>query len=341
MSGRDKLSEEAARPAMAGRWSNILPQSWSDYRSRYLIPTISFLAVVAVLVAGGITTPGFISQTNLLNTVRVAALTGIMALGMTFITMSGSFFSLSSAQTGALSAISFAAMLGWGWGWPLSLLATLLIAASVGAIQGGFVAIGANPVVITIAAAAAIIGVPAIITGSRAVIIRTDEAEWIGRSVFFGIPIQSWTFLALVVVAQFVLVRTRFGRAVTLAGANRAAARAAGLPIPMIEVLTFTLAALSAGIAGVFVAAQFNRGLVTTFEETTLPVIAAVLIGGTAIQGGDGSMIRTAFGAVFIVAIDSLLVLRGYGTGVRSLVGGLAVAAGVSLFWLARGGRQR
>ena len=127
----------------------------------------------------------------------------------------------------------------------------------------------------------------------------------------------------------------------TLAGANRDAGKAAGLPIARIEVLTFTLASVAAGIAGIFVAAQTNRGLTTNLEFTTLPVIAAVLVGGTAIQGGDGSMIRTAFGAMFIVAIDSLLELRGYGPGVRTLVGGIAVVVGVCLFWLARGGRKQ
>ena len=343
-SSSEELSRQEVqqwRELRAQRLAQLRPESWADYRARYLIPTISFLAVVAVILIGGVTTPGFLSQTNMLSIIRIAALTGIMGLGMTFITMSGSFFSLSSAQTGALCSISFAAMITWGWGWPASLIATLLIAAAVGAIQGAFVAAGANPVVITIAAAAAIIGVPAILTDSRAIIIDTTEAHVIGRSTGFGVPIQTWTFIALIVIAQFVLVRTRFGRAVTLAGANREAAKAAGLPIARIEVWTFTLASITAGIAGIFVAAQSNRGLITNLEATTLEVIAAVLIGGTAIQGGEGSMIRTAFGAMFIVAINSLLVLRGYSPAIRTLVEGLAVVAGVSLFWLARGGAKR
>ena len=325
----------------AHRWGHLMPKSWDDFRARYLVPTISLLAVIAVVVIGGLTTPGFLSSTNMLNTLRIAALTGIMALGMTFVTMSGSFFSLSSAQTAAACSIAFAGMINVGWGWPVALVATLFLAAGIGAVQGGFVALGANPVVVTIAATAPIVGIAAIATDSRAVIIRSSGADWIGRSSPLGIPIQTWTFVLLVIVAQFVLGRTRFGRSVTLSGANRDAARASGLPIAKIEIWTFTLAAVGAGIAGIFVAAQSRRGLITNLDSTTLEVIAAVLIGGTAIQGGDGSMIRTAFGATFIVAINSLLVLRGYSEGVRTLVEGLAVVAGVSLFWIARGGRRR
>ena len=334
------LSSESSA-SDAHRWLAALPQSWDDYRARYLVPTISLLAVVVVMIIGGLTTPGFISKINLLNIVRIAALTGIMGLGMTFITMSGSFFSLSSAQTSAMCSIAFAAMISGGWGWPLALLLTLAIAAFVGMLQGWIVALGANPIVVTIAASAAILGVPSIITDSRAVMIRTEEVHWMGRSKLLEIPIQTWTFVVLIIVCQFILVRTKFGRSLTLAGANRDAGKAAGLPIARIEVLTFTIASVAAGIAGIFVAAQTNRGLTTNLEFTTLPVIASVLVGGTAIQGGDGSMIRTAFGAMFIVAIDSLLVLRGYSPGARTLVGGLAVVVGVSLFWLARGGRKQ
>lgn len=326
---------------LVARGLEQLPRSWEDFRSRLFVPTISFLAVMAVIVIGGITTPGFLSTTNMLNIVRVAALTGIMALGMTFITMSGSFFSLSSAQTAAMSSIAFAAMIEAGWGWPAALLLTLFLAASVGAVQGGFVAMGSNPIVISIAASAPIVGIPALLTDSRAVIIRSDEVDWLGRSSPLGIPVQTWAFIVLAIIAQVVLIRTRFGRSVTLAGANRDAARAAGLPIARIEIWTFVLAAVGAAIAGIFVAAQSRRGLITNLDGTTLEVIAAVLVGGTAIQGGDGSMVRTAFGAMFIVAINSLLVLRGYSAGTRTLVEGLVVVVGVALFWAARGGAKR
>ena len=318
-----------------------LPDNAADFRARLLVPILSASALVVLVLIGGITTPGFLSSDNMLNIVRVASLTGIMALGMTFITMSGNFFSLAVAQTGALASIAFAAAMTWGWGWLLAVVFAMAVALMAGALPGVFVAIGANPIIISIAAGAALFGVAAIVTDSRAVIIRGDSASWIGTGRPFGIPIQTWAFVGLSILSQLVLVRTRFGRQITLAGANRDAARAAGLPIGRLGVLAFMLSGLGAGIAGIFVAAQSNRGLVSNLEGVNLDVVAAVLVGGTAIQGGEGSMVRTALGAFFIVMLRNLLILRGYDTGPRSIVEGLAVVVGVSVFWVARGGRKR
>jgi simple sugar transport system permease protein/ribose transport system permease protein len=313
----------------------------SDFRARYLVPTLSFAAVVALILLGGLTTPGFLSTGNLLVTVRVASLTGIMALGMTFITISGSFFSLSVAQTGAFVSIAFAAMVEWGWGWPLALTFGLVVGAILGGAQGAVVALGANPIVVTLAGGGAIFGLAAILTQSRAVIISDNTASWIGTSRPLGIPIQTYTFLVLTVIAQLILVRTRFGRRAILAGANRHAARATGVPLGQVAITTFAASGLAAGLAGIFVAAQSNRGLVTNLQDANFDVVAAVLVGGTAIQGGEGSMIRTTFGAALIVLIDSLLVLRGYSAGVRRIIGGVAIVVAVSAFWFARGGRSR
>lgn len=313
----------------------------SDFRARLLVPTLSFAAVVALIVIGGVTTAGFLSTDNLLVTVRVASLTGIMALGMTLVTISGSFFSLSIAQTAAFVSIAFAAMMEWGWGWPLALLLGLAVGALLGGVQGAIVALGANPIVVTLAGGGAVFGLAAILTNSRAVIISSDSASWIGTSRPGGIPIQTYAFVLLTIAAQLVLVRTRFGRQTILAGANRETARATGVPIGTIEIATFAASGTAAGLAGIFVAAQSNRGLITNLEDSNLDVVAAVLVGGTAIQGGEGSMVRTTFGAVLIVLIDSLLVLRGYGPGVRRIIGGLAIVVAVSAFWFARGGRAR
>lgn len=315
--------------------------TWTELRTSYLVPTMSAVIVILLVLVGGVTTKGFLSTDNMLNIVRIASLTGIMALGMTFVTMSGNFFSLAVAQTGALASIAFASAMVWGWGWTLALLLGLVVGLIAGGVLGLFVAAGANPIVITIAGGAAIFGLSAILTDSRAVIIRTESADWIGTSKPLGIPIQTVTFIVLSIAAQFVLTRTRFGRTTTLVGANRAAARASGLPVGRIAVAAFMLSGLGASIAGVFVAAQSNRGLVSNLEGVNLEVVAAVLVGGTAIQGGEGSMFRTTLGALFIVALRNLLILRGYDTGVRTMIEGLAIVAGVSLFWIARGGRTR
>ena len=319
----------------------LIPRTWADYRARYLAPTITTAALLVLVLAGGLSTPTFLNGSNLLNVVQVASLTGIIALGTTFLTLSGNFFSLSLEQTGALCSIAFAASLGWGWAWPAALLLALLIGAVTGLVQGVFVAFGANPIIVTIAAGAAIFGLAAVATNSRAQLIQGDSVRWLGDGQPLGVPITTWTFVLLAVIAQVVLVKTRYGRSTMLVGSNRATARSVGLPIGRVSTAAFVLAGLCAALAGVFVAAQSDRGLVSNLQGANLDVVAAVLVGGTSIQGGEGSVFRTALGAVFISLLQNILVLRGYSSGPRELVEGIVVVVGVSVFWLARGGRKR
>src|SRR5207302_6347767 len=112
-----------------------------------------------------------------------------------------------------------------------------------------------------------------------------------------GVLTQSWAFLLLTALASLALARTRFGREVYLAGANRRAARASGLSVGRTTLVAFTLSSLAAGLAGVFTAAQITQAPLTQFNGMNIDVIAAVLVGGTALQGGEGSTVRTALGA--------------------------------------------
>jgi simple sugar transport system permease protein/ribose transport system permease protein len=161
-------------------------------------------------------------------------------------------------------------------------------------------------------------------------------ADWLGRGRPFGIPNQTWAFVILTIVAALVLTKTPFGRRLALVGSNAAAATATGLRRGTIAIAAFAIASLGAGLAGMFTAAQVGQGTTDQFPELTINAIAAVLVGGTVISGGEGSMLRTAVGAVFIAGLDNLLVIRGYSFGVRVTVTGLAVLAGVSLFTVLR-----
>jgi simple sugar transport system permease protein/ribose transport system permease protein len=307
----------------------------ADWR-RFVAPAAVVLAVLVILVAGGLTTAEFLTVDNLLIIVRTASITGIVALGMTFVTLTGNFFSLSLEQTAAMCSIVFAEALAHGYGLWLALLLGLLASIGIGIGQGLVVAAGLNPIVTTLGAGAALYGLAAIATGNEVVNFSTTEADYLGRGRPLGIPTQSWAFLILTVVATFTLVRTRFGRQVYLVGANREAARASGLSVGRTTVIAFTLSALGAGIAGVFTAAQITQAPLTQFNGLNFDVIAAVLVGGTALQGGEGSALRSALGAIFIAMLGNFMLLRGTTFGVRTLVTGLIVIVATSAFHLLR-----
>ena len=305
-----------------------------------IVPVAVVGALVILGVVGWLTTPEFITYRNFQSIVRAAALIGIVAVTMTLITIAGSFFSLSVSQTAAMSAISFAAFMSWGFPVWMAVLAVILLASAVGYLQGGAVALGGNPIVVTLAVGAVIFGMVAWLTDNKTVRTGTDAAEWIGTSRPLEIPTQTWAFIVITVVTGIVLTRTRFGREVTLVGANRSAATTAGLRPGRVTVYVFLVSSLGAALAGIFTAAQFSQGRLDHFDGVDIDAIAAILVGGAAIQGGEGSAIRTAIGAVFIAALQNLMVLRGFSYGVRVFFVGLAILVSVSAFTLIRNRRR-
>jgi len=310
-------------------------------RGRLVAPVSVGVALLGILIAGGVTTSEFLTVDNVLIVVRAASITGIVALGMTFVTLSGNFFSLSVEQTAALSSIIFAEGLSHQFGLAASLVLALLGSLVIGAGQGLVVAAGLNPIVTTLGAGAALYGFAAVVTHNEVVNFSSSSSDWIGRARPLGIPTQSWAFGIFTLIATLVLTRTRFGREVYLVGANRAAARASGLGIGKTTVVAFVLSALAAGIAGVFTAAQITQAPLTQFNGLNIDVIAAILVGGTALQGGEGSTLRSALGAVFIALLANFLLLRQVTFGTRTLVTGLIVVVATSTFHLLRTrGRQ-
>lgn len=298
----------------------------------WVIPVIVGVAVAGLLLIGWATTPTFVTLQNVQFIIRAAAIIGIVAVAMTFVTISGNFFSLSVGETASFTAIAFSWMVQQEWGVGVAIVLTLLLALLIGVTQGLIVAAGANPIITTLGAGAALFGLAAILTDNKTVRTLTHSAEWLGQGRPLGIPNQTWAFIALTVIAGIVLLKTPFGRRVTLVGANPSAATAAGIRRATVVVAVFAIAAAGASIAGIFTAAQLGQGVTDQFPELNINTIAAVLVGGAALAGGEGSMFRTALGALFIAALNNLMVIRGYSFGVRTMLVGAAVLVGVSLF---------
>jgi ribose transport system permease protein len=313
----------ATTDAPAGR---SVPGAGAERTRRNLIGPLMLGGVVLALVLFGvITTPEFVTKDNVINVLQAASITGIAALGMTFITASGSFFSLSVQQTAALSAILFAFAMRDGWPIALAIVAVLAAAAVIGLLQGSVVAAGANPIITTLGAGAALFGLAAIR-------LETEAASWIGQDRPLGIPTQVIAFVALTVVAALILSKARVGRETLLIGSNRDAAYSTGLRVGVTVALAFVISGVAAGVCGILVASQIEQGIVNQFPTLNIDVIAAVLVAGTAVQGGDASMWRTALGACFIALLQNLMLLRDYSFGVRTLVVGVAVLVGVTVY---------
>ena len=315
---------------LAERLPADLPQSDVEARARRRRNTLIIIAaIVALLFAGWLTTPNFLTFENLMVVIRAASITGIVALGMSYITISGNLFALSAEELAILTACVFAFMMRAEYGLTTSIVITLLFAAACGAIQGLIISKGADPIITTLAFGALFRGLASLVTDNKNILLNSKAAEWIGTGRPLGIPTQSWAFVILTGLAWFVLQKTRFGRQLILTGANRLAAKASGLKVGQASLVAMVLFALCCGMAGISAASQFGLAVANLFVGLNIDVIAAVLVGGIALRGGQGSPVQAALGAVFIALLQNFMLLHSFTTGQRMLVIGCLVVAAV------------
>jgi simple sugar transport system permease protein/ribose transport system permease protein len=311
--------------------SDVLPgqdvgRRWPDALT--LLLGVVFLALVPLAV----TTDRFLSVANGRAIVASAAFVGITAIGATLVMITGSAVSLAASQTASVVAMLFLSTLGHGL--PVAVVLSLLCGVAITAVQG--LAVGyweANPIVLTIAAGFAIGGIAVWRSGGTPVFAENDSYDVLNSTVL-GLPVAAYVLVLVAVLAEWVLRRTTAGRQMYLVGENRAAARAAGIPVGRVVTLAWALFGLCIATTGVFLASFHTSATGSLGGALTLDAISAVLVGGTAIAGGRGSALRTLAGAVLISLIANLLLIRGYSTGVQILAQGLLVLVVVVLVHL-------
>ena len=316
-----------------------------NYSGLVVALVVLFLVIFFV---GMATAPNFLTVFNLKTIVRDAALVGIMAIGLTFVTLSGNFFLLSLKETAALSIIAFATSMSAGYGFEISFLFTMVIAILTGSAQGVLIGLGGNPIVVTLGAAGLLYGLGAYWSDNLVVSFRRPHgAEWLGTGSFLGLPNITIAFILIAIVAELTLRFTNFGRQVYLIGANRAAGRATGHENFGMAIKTCVIASVCAAFVAIAFSAQVSSAQVNYFSsefgssgDMTIMVIATVMVGGNSIMGGYGSTIRSSLGAVFISSVDNMMVLHGFNSGPRVLAVGLMIVFSIMVFALMRRGRR-
>jgi ribose transport system permease protein len=305
------------------------------------LPTAIVVGVAAlVILVAVLVTPSFLTVDNIRAILRNASIVGIVAVGMTPVTLSGNFVSLGITQSAMLAMVSFVAMLGAGWGQVPAVIAVIAVLVAVGVVQGAIIAVGLNPVITTLAAGAIIFGVVSELTRGGIVRAGDNAIDW-GAATIAGVPVEVLVFLVFTALVSFVMQRTVVGRETTLVGANRATAEISGISFNRVTIIAFAIFSVGLALAGIINGAAFGQATAVSFPGLTVDVIAAVLVGGTAIQGGRGSPLRSAGGAILIAVISNMMILNDFSTGGRLAVqGGVVVVIVVLLDVLWRRGRR-
>tara|TARA_B110000971_G_scaffold184779_1_gene192680 strand:+ start:1660 stop:2670 length:1011 start_codon:yes stop_codon:yes gene_type:complete len=270
---------------------------------------ISILGVFTLLFAFfSIQADAFLTLENLVNVGRQIAPTVIVATMMTLVITTGQI-DLSVGSIIGLTASALAIFIANGSAL-FGIAAALIIAVTAGVLNGVIAAYGKLPAfIVTLASLIALRGVALLMTQGYSTPIKVDWVLWLGQGKFLGIYIPTWIAAATVLFAWYLFTQTRFGRYVVAAGSNAEALRRSGINVKRILATTLVLTGLFAGVAGVLIAARLATGSSNSGTLFELEVITAVVLGGTNLLGGRGSVMGTVVGALTLGIIANGLVL--------------------------------
>lgn len=270
---------------------------------------ISIIGVFIILFAFfSIQADAFLSVENLVNVGRQIAPTIIVATMMTLVITTGQI-DLSVGSIIGLSTSALAIMIATG-NPILGLIGTLAIAAFAGLVNGVLAAYGKLPAfIVTLASLIALRGLALLITQGYSTPIKVDWILWLGQGKILGIFVPTWIAIITVAAGFYLFTQTRFGRYVVAVGSNGEALRRSGVNIKRIQMNVLILTGVSAGIAGVLIAGRLASGSSNSGTLFELEVITAVVLGGTSLLGGRGSVMGTLIGALTLGIIANGLVL--------------------------------
>jgi ribose/xylose/arabinose/galactoside ABC-type transport system permease subunit len=278
----------------------------------------------------------FFSVANLLNIALSVSVIGILGVGMTAIILTGGIdLSVGSgvALNGVVVALAANAV-GGPHSSALAVLAGLGAALAVGAGGGVFTGatvarLGVPPFLVTLALLSIERGLAFVLSSGQSLSGLPPAIEWLGQGFLLGVPVPVWLTAVVFALGWFVLARTTWGRWVYAVGGNREAAWLAGIDTRAVIVWVYVANGLLVGLAGVVLAARLGAAVPDAGLGYELDVIAAVVVGGTALTGGRGSVLGTLIGATAIAILNNALNLANVDPYLQRIAVGLVILAAV------------
>ena len=292
-----------------------------------------FLAVVAIAAA---LSPNFMTVTNITNLFQQAAVVGVVAIGMTFVILTGNI-DLSVGSVTALCGMLVAVMMVGGMPIVPALLLTILIGAGAGATIGLITAFAEVPsFIVSLAGLVSFRGITYLLTDGVPVSGLPPAFGSIASTmvpILPGVQVSSMglIFVVLCLMAGALLRLTVFGESIYATGGNAEAARLSGLPTTRILVLVFTVSGVMSALAGILLTSRLRIGQPTAAQGLELDAIAAVVLGGTSLFGGRGGVLGTFFAVMLLQVLRNIFNLLGLGSFYQMTVTGLIIVAAILL----------
>jgi len=300
-----------------------------------LFPT---LGQPPIVVPDTVVWPNFLKADNLLNIANQIAVIAIMAIGMTMVIITGGI-DLSVGSLAALSAVMATRLIrdqcggveASTAGMVLSCAAAIVVCGLLGGLSGAVITLcRLPPFIVTLAMMLVTSGLAYIASAGQSIYQIPESFVWLGRGTgLFGLPHAVVLMLALYAAAHVLMSRTTLGRYLYAVGGNPEAARLSGVPVRRVLLFAYVACGLLAGLGGVIMASQLKSGSPTYGAMYELYVIAAVVVGGTALSGGEGKIVGTLIGAFIIAVIQNGMNLANIESYTQKVVLGLVILAAV------------
>lgn len=297
--------------------------------SRRFRPVLVLLIVMLVLFSA--LQGAFMTRTNIESMLANSAVLWIVAIGMTFVLLSGGF-DLSVGAIAALAGLTMAKTLQLGIPGGLVLPIVVLVGIVVGGLVNGLLVGrgGLSVFVVTLASMIALTGVVELWSNSKSYYVTAEVGAVIGVNHLLGVATPIWIMAAVFAVGLYVQSKTFFGRDVYAIGGSRAAARLTGIRVPGTLIAIYALMGGCAALAGAVDVGRVGAAVPQVNNTLPLEAIAAVLIGGTALSGGAGGVGGTVFGVLFISVLDNGLSIAGVSSEWQNVVTGVILVAAVA-----------
>jgi inositol transport system permease protein len=290
------------------------------------------------------TNENFLTQINLFNVARQVSITGLIALGMTFVILTagidlsvGSLLAFCGmvaavvAKGGTANTLSLGTTDAAGYGWFAAGLAALAIGTLMGSVQGLAITwLRVPPFVVTLGGLTIFRGLTLTISGGGPISGFTPAMRWFGTGLIGPVPVPVAIFAIAALLCHVVLRYTRFGRAVYAVGGNAEAARLSGVRVDRVLVSVYMIVGFFSGLAAFVLSARLNSAEAVAGQGYELTVISAVVIGGTSLFGGVGGVGGTVVGAALIGVLVNGLVLNNVSSYTQQVVIGLILIAAVA-----------